>query len=261
MSKRKPAILVVSYGCGYMDAGRRTLNRIEADIQAACPECPVCHAWTSGTLRRRLLEREGIRIPGVGEALRELLDQGIREAVVCPTHLLEGLENQSMTEEIQEYKEYFSRIVIGGPLLASDVDRKKVIQAVAGEIMLKPGEILVLMGHGSRTGAEEGYQEVDRLLQESGHKDILLGTMRGELNLENVLYRIRRRNPGRVLLAPFMITAGKHALEDLGGEKESSWKSRIEAAGYPVECILKGLGEYEGIRRIFAEHAKDSCGR
>ena len=60
----------------------------------------------------------------------------------------------------------------------------------------------------------------------------------------------------KVYLAPFMVVAGDHALNDMAGDDEDSWKSRLTAAGYEVECILKGLGEFEALRKLFSEHAE-----
>ena len=35
-----------------------------------------------------------------------------------------------------------------------------------------------------------------------------------------------------IRLAPFMVVAGDHAINDMAGEEEDSWKSRLEAEGY-----------------------------
>ena len=55
----------------------------------------------------------------------------------------------------------------------------------------------------------------------------------------------------------FMLVAGDHAKNDMAGE-EDSWKSRLEGDGYEVRVIMKGLGESEGIRRIFLEHIEET---
>ena len=57
-------------------------------------------------------------------------------------------------------------------------------------------------------------------------------------------------------MQPFMVVAGDHAIHDMAGPEPDSWKSRLEKAGYTVTCVLKGLGEYPGIRAVFAEHAR-----
>ena len=41
----------------------------------------------------------------------------------------------------------------------------------------------------------------------------------------------------------------------MAGDDEDSWKSILEAEGYDVECVLSGLGEIPGIRKLYAAHA------
>ena len=76
--------------------------------------------------------------------------------------------------------------------------------------------------------------------------------------LEDVLAGVKDSGAHRVVLQPLMIVAGDHATNDMAGEEEDSWKNQFEAAGYTVECHLKGLGEYEGIRKIFLKHIEES---
>ena len=59
-----------------------------------------------------------------------------------------------------------------------------------------------------------------------------------------------------MVLQPLMIVAGDHANNDMAGDEEDSWKSVFQADGYEVVCRLKGLGELEGIRRMFVDHAE-----
>ena len=53
-----------------------------------------------------------------------------------------------------------------------------------------------------------------------------------------------------------MLVDGYHANNDMAGEDKDSSKSRFEAAGYEVVCHIKGLGEYENIRKIYLEHLR-----
>ena len=69
---------------------------------------------------------------------------------------------------------------------------------------------------------------------------------------------MREQHPGKVILAPFLMVAGDHATNDLAGDEEDSWKSCFEADGYQVECVLRGLGEYAGIRQILLEHLQEA---
>ena len=58
------------------------------------------------------------------------------------------------------------------------------------------------------------------------------------------------------MLAPLMIVAGDHAKSDMAGEGEESWKNQLQARGFDVIPVLKGLGEYPQVREMIAEHAK-----
>jgi sirohydrochlorin cobaltochelatase len=53
-----------------------------------------------------------------------------------------------------------------------------------------------------------------------------------------------------------MIVAGDHATNDMAGADEDSWKSMLEAEGYEVECVLRGIGEFAGVAGLLREHAE-----
>ena len=55
-----------------------------------------------------------------------------------------------------------------------------------------------------------------------------------------------------------MIVAGDHAKNDLAGDDPDSWKSQLTAAGYQVDWVLQGMGEYPGIRALFCRHAQQA---
>ena len=76
--------------------------------------------------------------------------------------------------------------------------------------------------------------------------------------MDSLLRLVGSLNPSRVHLAPFMIVAGDHAKNDMAGEEEDSWKNIISKAGYEVQTVLKGLGEYESIRKLFVKHAREA---
>ena len=77
--------------------------------------------------------------------------------------------------------------------------------------------------------------------------------MEGFPNLQNVQTKLEITGCKKVVLMPFMLVAGDHAKNDMAGE-EDSWKSELEENGYEVRVILRGLGEFRGIRKMFAEH-------
>ena len=94
------------------------------------------------------------------------------------------------------------------------------------------------------------------LLTADGYTNYFVGTVEAEPSLEDVLDAVQAGNYKRVVLEPLMVVAGDHANNDMASDEEDSWKTAFEAAGYEVECLLRGLGENESIREIYMEHAQ-----
>lgn len=258
MMDRTKAILVVSFGTTYEETRKKTLDKIEENIRRAYPEWHVYRAWTSGMICKKILERDGLYIPGVKQALSQMLTDGISKLVVLPTHVMCGIENDKMIEDISAFEHQFEKVVISDPLLGHPEDCTEVIQAVTGEYTPGDRDALVFMGHGSDHYANTVYAALDYQFKDMGFFNIHMGTVENYPPFESVLKMVAEQQPEHIFLAPFMMVAGDHAENDLFGEDEDSWKSRFEAAGYEVECVRKGLGEYAGIQQILFRHLQTS---
>lgn len=103
-----------------------------------------------------------------------------------------------------------------------------------------------------------GFQET---FFAEGCEDCLVGTVEASPTLENMTALVQARKSRRIVLIPFLVVAGSHVCHDMAGDEETSWKSRFLRKGYEVECVMKGLGEYEGIRKIYMRHAKEAEGK
>ena len=258
MEKIKRAILVISFGTSYKETQEKTIGGIEKCIAGAFPEYKFYRAWTSPRIRAKLQKRDGIHVPDIGEAMEQMLADGIREAVVQPTYILQGFESGKMEEKVAACAGRFEKLVFGKPLLVSGEDKKAVAQALDGAYRRQEGDCLLFMGHGTEHEANVLYKELEDLFRSMGMNDVYMGTVEGDFSLANFLTRIAGQHYRRICLAPFMIVAGDHAINDMAGEKEDSWKSVIEKNGYETECILKGLGEFEAVREIFTEHVREA---
>ena len=250
----KKAILVVSFGTSYEETRKKTIDCIEQEIQAAYPEYQVYRAWTSKMIMKKLKARDGIHIMNVREAMEPMEKDGIEDVIVQPTHVMNGYENDMRTEDAKAYSSHFSRVAIGAPLLTSMEDQTRIIKAVAENLPVEKDEALILMGHGTEHFANSIYAALDYQFKDMGYPNIFVGTVEGYPELENVKKLLKKAGLKKIALAPFMIVAGDHATNDLAGDEEDSWKSLLEAEGYEVRCILKGLGEYPQVRSLLAEH-------
>lgn len=259
MNHMKKGLLAVSFGTSVNETREKTIDAIERELAAACPDCQLYRAWTSRMIIRKLKQRDQVQIDTVKEAFARMLADGITEVIVQPTHVIKGIENEQMMEEIRSFSEYFEKISVGEPLLSSEEDFQKVIEAVMEEQEdLEPQEALLLMGHGTEHHVNPVYAVLDYMFKDLGYKNVHVGTVEAYPSLESALRLIRVSGVKEIRLAPFMVVAGDHAINDMAGEEEDSWKSRLEAEGYSVSCVMKGLGEYREIQNLYAEHAKNA---
>ena len=245
---KKKAILVVSFGTSFHETREKTIDRIEADLAAACPEYTLYRAWTSKMIIAKLKKRDGIVVPTVSEAVDQMITDGIQELIVQPTHIINGIENDLMKEE---------KIAFGDPLLTTTEDNAAVLQAVMSEFpAVGEDETLVFMGHGTTHYANTVYAALDYTFKDLGYPRSFLGTVEAYPSMESLKKQLRALAPKKVTLAPFMVVAGDHANNDMAGEDEDSWKRQFEAEGYQVSCVLKGLGEYPSVRKIYVAHTE-----
>ena len=253
------AILVVSFGTSYEATRKVTIEAIEKDIANAYPDYKLYRAWTSKMILAKLKKRDNLHINNVKEAMEEMIADGITDVIIQPTHVINGIENELMKEDALSYRESFHSIRFGTPLLTSEEDNQTVINAIAEEFSyLSEEEVLVLMGHGTTHYSNAIYAALDYAFKDKGHPNIFLGTVEAYPSMQSLMKMIKAYAPQKVVLAPFMIVAGDHAKNDMAGDNPESWYSQFVQEGFQVETVLKGLGEYKGIRELFVKHVADT---
>ena len=252
----KKALLVVSFGTSVPETRERTIFALEYALARAFPERKFYRAWTSGVIRKKILKTEGLAIDSVHGALDRMIADGVDDLLVQPTHLLDGEENRLMTEAIQAVADKFAAVAIGAPLLGCESDLEEMADILLREYPLQGDQLFAWMGHGSAEMKENVYVRLNEILAKKGADNMVVGTVEFEPEFAPVEERIRARQPRQVCLAPLMVVAGDHAVNDMAGDEEDSWKNRIAAEGCEPLYILKGLGEYESVRAMYVEHAK-----
>lgn len=253
------AILVVSFGTSFNDSREATIGAVEEAISEANPGYEVRRAFTSQIIIDKLKERDGLEIDNVTQALDRAVADGVKNLVVQPTHLMDGLEYMDVVDELAEYEEDFDSVSIGEPLLTSDEDFQAVAEAITEETKgSDDGETaIVFMGHGTEAESNQVYAKMQEVLAAGGHENYYIGTVEAEPTLEDVIAALKEKGIyKKVVLQPLMVVAGDHANNDMAGGEEDSWKTALEAEGYDVECVIKGLGELPAIRSIYVEHTR-----
>ena len=239
----KKAILAVSFGTTHTDTLEKAIASTERDIFAAFPDHEPLRAFTSRMIISALNKR-GIHIPSEEEAFAALKDHD--EVITVPTHIINGFEYEKV---LAAAKQCGGTVKISRPLISLSADYDAFIRAMA-PVFSEKGTQYVLMGHGSEHFADSMYAAMDYRLKASGFDNVHIATVEGYPPFELVAERIK--NAKKAVLMPMMLVAGDHAKNDM----LLGWKPKLESLGIKTECIMKGLGEYPEIRKIYAEHAR-----
>ena len=274
-------ILVVSFGTSFNESRAEDIKGIEDALQEAYPDWSVRRAFTAQIIINHVQARDNEFIDNVDQALERAVNNGVKNLVVQPTHLMHGAEYDELMEALANYEDKFESVAVAEPLLGSvgsdatviNADKKAVAIAVAEaaakdagfdsiKAMQEAGVALVLMGHGTAHEAKVSYSQMQTQMNELGYDNVFIGTVEGEpeeTECENVLDAVAEAGYKTVILRPLMVVAGDHANNDMAGEDEDSWVSMFEASEKfdEIDTQISGLGRIEEIQKLYVEHTKN----
>ena len=241
------AVLVTSFGTSHKDTREKCLDSIENKVKAKYGSERVERAYTSGVIRQIVKKKEGIHIFDQNEGLEALKNKGYDEIVTMSLHILDGIEYAKLNDKYGK---------ISKPLLVNDEDFEKVVNDEEFN-STEGNDAIVFMGHGSESAADETYQRLQEEYVKAGKDNIFIATVEGQVTIEDVIQKLKGRGFSKILLKPFMIVAGDHAKNDMASDEEDSWKTILQNEGYEVTPLLKGMGEYEFIRKMFMDKLEE----
>lgn len=245
-------ILVVSFGTSYQKAAENSIYKLEAMAEERFHPCPVYKAYTSNIVRK-ILARRGEEVADIKTAFSKMKADGIKKVCILPTLLVYGEEYDKIKKTVEESKDEFDEITVGTPLLGGIEDMKEIAHVLGSKYKTEPDECLILMGHGTRHYSNMSYPAMEYICHEQGFPHIFIGTVEAYPDLEVVIKKAKNAGMKKATLIPFMFVAGDHAINDMV-ENEDSWLALLQEAGFEVKPVLKGLGEYEGIRELYLSH-------
>lgn len=255
-------ILVLSFGTSYNYSRYAAIGGVERAIAAAFPDWGVRRGFTSDTIISHVLKRDGEKIDSLDEALERAVKNGVKQLIVCPTHLMAGHEYEDVINAVSEYKDKFESVAVTDPLFGqNDKTDYGTITPVITNLLANydDGETaLVYMGHGTDAESDKDYGQLQEYLTDSGYDNYYITTVESAVwNTDRVLDEIKDKGYKKVVLRPLMMVAGDHAHNDMSGFDKDSLRSQFQEAGYETDCILDGLGEVPGIQQIFVDHVQD----
>ena len=216
------------------------------------------------------------------QALERAVNNGVKNLVIQPTHLMHGAEYDELMDAVDAYKDKFESVKVAEPLLgevgddASVVndDKKAVAEAITAEAVKtanydsleaakEDGTAFVFMGHGTSHTAKVSYSQMQAQMKELGYENVFIGTVEGEPEetaCEEVIKAVSAAGYKKVILRPLMVVAGDHANNDMAGDDDDSWKSQFEASGKfdSIDTQIAGLGEIKAIQDLYVAHTADA---
>ena len=245
----KTALLCVSFGTS-VPAARKNITAVEDALRQELPGADFFRAFTSKTIRG-ILNETGESVWSTEEALEHLTDGSYDQVVIQPTHFLYGLEYESLKASVEEAKKRFPALLLGRPLLSGTQDLQVLAQILMKEYPRKENSALVVMGHGTPHFSNVVYPAMQTVFHMMGRKDVFVGTVMGWPGIGEIRSQLKAGGYSHVRMAPLMLVAGDHALNDMAGEEKDSWKTVLVRDGFEVECILQGLGVLPGVQEMY----------
>ena len=273
-------LLVVSFGTSFNDSRAADIGGVEKALQEAYTDWSVRRAFTAQIIINHVQARDGEKIDNVEQALDRAVDNGVKNLIIQPTHLMHGAEYDELTEAVEKYQDKFETVKIAEPLLgevgsdASTIneDKEAVAKAITAEAIktakydsldaaAEDGTAFVFMGHGTSHTAKISYSQMQTQMENLGYKNVFIGTVEGEpedTSCEAVIEKVKEAGYKKVILRPLMVVAGDHANNDMAGDDDDSWKSQFEASGEfdSIDTQIAGLGEIADVQQLYVAHTK-----
>ncbi|MGD9947060.1 MAG: sirohydrochlorin cobaltochelatase [Desulfobulbus sp.] len=289
--QQSEAIVLAMFGTTVKSA-LQDLLAIHTAVKIAYPQTPVKIAFTSNQIRRIWHQRaadpdylaqhpeipeEILHVQGILATIANLQDRGYVRQVIQPTHIAPAEEFHDLAAYVRGLRSIrtmkprwqpFQSIGLGRPLLgtyslkhayADDIRIAAEVLASDAALAQRHGAALVYMGHGNHYFPSGGLYLEFAAHMRALYPDTLtlVGTVEGFPSLDEVMESLRRHTIKKVLLKPFLIVAGDHAVNDLVGEGEDSWQSILKSQGFEVMVEVKGLGPQ--VASIFVRHAAEAA--
>ena len=286
----KPAVVLAAFGTCVPEA-LRSIENVESRVKAAFPDYDVHLAFTSNMIRkawRKKWKEAGqsssdpvaaryANVKNPLSVLAEIQETGAGTVLVQSLHMTDGEEYQNLARQIEALAKIealqaslrpFQELRLGAPALGlGDGDKARLDRAAFAwrpwvAAAADSAAALVLMGHGNERMRQEVFEKFETRLRRD-YQRIYLGTVEAKPGGEEVAEMVARDKPpsGKVILAPLMVVAGDHAVNDMAGDEPGSWKLLFAEKGFEVTTWLTGLGSLDSWADIYVESLRELAAR
>ncbi|MBS3732927.1 MAG: sirohydrochlorin cobaltochelatase [Desulfobacterales bacterium] len=256
----KTGILLVTFGTTFPEA-RAAFKNIKESASRAFPDTPVKWAYTSEMIRKKMADK-GKQADSPDRALEKMDSEGFSRVAVQSLHTIAGHEFHDLVKTVRKFEnnaDSIKEISISGPLLDGPESMEKAAHAIRKSVPAerKPGEAVVLLGHGTHHPSNSAYAALMWRLQ-TEDENMFIGTVEGYPGPETIIEQLGQNKVSSAWLMPFMSVAGDHARNDMAGDGKDSWKTLLSEAGLASRPVMKGFAEYEPFVDIWIDQLKEA---
>ena len=258
--KKKTGILLVTFGTSIPKA-QKAFDNIDELVNKSFANSDIRWAYTSKFIRKKL-KRKGISIDSPAEALAKMGEDGFTHVAVQSLHMIPGLEYDNLVKIVSAFNKMPKGIEValtGTPLMYKHKDMELFAKRILSNLTKERQNIdaVVFMGHGTHHMSNIYYPALQYYASQID-KDVYIGTVEGAPMLSDIIPTLKAKKYKRILLVPLMSVAGDHAINDMSSDEKDSWKSQLKNEGFEVDCLLKGMAEYDNIVNIWIQHLQET---
>lgn len=259
----KKGILLVAFGTTVPEA-RSALDHIGTKAAQRFSGLEIRWAYSSRIVREKLAA-QGQSFDSPAMALARMMDDGFTHVAVQSLHTIPGEEFHALKQTVDAFSglpKGMDSVVLGLPLLAEPDDVEACAKAIHASLPpeRKKGEAVILMGHGTHHPANIYYPGLQYSLNRLDPL-VLVGTVEGTPSLDDVRQTLKKSAVAKVYLLPFMAVAGDHAVNDMAGDEEDSWKSVLTNDGLTCVPVLRGTAQTPAFVDLWLDHLQAALER
>lgn len=255
----KKAIVVAAFGTSVPEAAP-AIEKMVARVKAAYPGVPVSLCYTASMIRHKLA-REGKTVPpSPAEALAALPDQGVTDVALFSLQTIPGHEYDDLVTVAKAFSglpKGLHKVEVSAPLLYARDDFPRLAKALLASAPKdrKPGEALVLVGHGTDHPADMAYPALQYTLWQLD-PNAFVTTVEGTPSFTDLVAALKKRGIEKAWLMPLFAVAGDHAHNDMAGKEKDSLASQLAAVGVTAVPVMTGNGDRDAVAAIWMDHLK-----
>lgn len=252
----KKAIIVLSFGTSYEETLEKNIIALEERVKEEFSDYLHFSAFTSPRVIKKLAER-GIFKDNLEQTLEKIHNSSVTEVTILVTHLILGIEYESIENTVAQWQGKFEKLTVSKPLFSSQDDIRKISHILDHSVSVEKETAILLVGHGTSHDVNFIYEVIDILAKESGLEHFFVSTLENYPSVSTLIPKMRKNGYQKVHILPLLFVAGNHVHLDIISEDEESVSSILKKDGFSVTYEIKGLGEYPEIQDIYVNKCRE----